>query len=391
MLLVQEYLKTHTLDQLREEHGVKHSFSKDQTLVSLNYEQIEAKEGDPIACQCRGLVLANKNGEKINPDNFKDTVIASYGFNRFFNEGQVNASVNYNDKNLKVYEKLDGTCIFLYFHNGWKTATRSVPLADIMIDNFNDHDFSSLFKKALQDTIKISFEEYVSTLDKDVTYIFELTTPRNIIVVKHKDYSVTLLGARNKITLQEYDVDQITNLVPKVKSYNLSNLKDIIDFVNSQDGSEHEGVVVRDSSFKRVKIKNPSYIALNKIKDSIAKSERSLVELVLLQKEDDVIPYLEQSLVEKINSFKDKFSKLVKRVDLKYEEYIKETDLHPYSKQVRKKVFAGFVTTREDWIDPFFKMYDGKCKSAMEYVMSKKHPVTGWGDSFIDHLIEVCK
>src|SRR5574338_1296815 len=58
-LLVQEYLETHTFGDLAREHGVYASFSKSGHKWSLNYDQIEAKESNPLAQECRGLVLSS--------------------------------------------------------------------------------------------------------------------------------------------------------------------------------------------------------------------------------------------------------------------------------------------------------------------------------------------
>ena len=65
MLLVQEYLMTKTLGQLAAEHGVYASFSKSGHKASFNYDQIEAKENDPLANQCRGLILATHDGRSL--------------------------------------------------------------------------------------------------------------------------------------------------------------------------------------------------------------------------------------------------------------------------------------------------------------------------------------
>ena len=78
MLLVQEYLMTHTFGDLAKEHGVYASFSKSGHKFSLNYDQIEARESDPLAQECRGLILAGEDG-------------------RVFPSQQINGRANYDD------------------------------------------------------------------------------------------------------------------------------------------------------------------------------------------------------------------------------------------------------------------------------------------------------
>ena len=132
MLLVQEYLKTHTFGDLIKDHGVYPSFSKSGRKFSLNYDQIEAKENDPLAQECRGLILAPVDGqpvyceldlngkrhyENVGPG---ETVILAYPMKRFFNHGQGSAAeINWHDPKLAVLEKLDGTLCIVY--HDWVT------------------------------------------------------------------------------------------------------------------------------------------------------------------------------------------------------------------------------------------------------------------------------
>src|SRR6185312_1760736 len=98
MLLVQEYLKNHSLKQLQEDHGVYASFAKSGQQASFNYDQIEAKESDPLSQECRGLVLSAIDGQsflpqaieingKLNYDHIVmgETKILALGMKRFFN------------------------------------------------------------------------------------------------------------------------------------------------------------------------------------------------------------------------------------------------------------------------------------------------------------------
>src|SRR5579885_1572432 len=212
MLLVQEYLKTHSFGDLAREHGVYASFSKSGHKFSLNYDQIEAKESDPLAQECRGLVLALADGSvisgvmgpdgKIDRSNVTplDTVVLAYPMKRFFNHGQGSAAnIDWSDPNLAVLEKLDGTLCIVYwdpFTNQWCVATRSVPEADLLMDN-GLFTFRTLFEKAVKETIGMEFNEFTKHLSPIHTYCFELTTPYNRIVVEYKKCGITLLALRN--------------------------------------------------------------------------------------------------------------------------------------------------------------------------------------------------
>ena len=123
--------------------------------------------------------------------------------------------------------------------------------------------FNELFWKTIFDkspNFKLSY------LDKRVTYVFELTTPYNIVVKPHGESSVTLLAARYNDTLIEATYDQLKEAahalhVTLVKSYDL-NAKDFGALIRTFENMpwSEEGYVVVDGNFNRVKIKNPAYV-----------------------------------------------------------------------------------------------------------------------------------
>lgn len=55
--LVSEYLKNHTLEQLRAEYGINFRLSSDLRKVSLNYDMIASPVGVKLVDECRGLIL----------------------------------------------------------------------------------------------------------------------------------------------------------------------------------------------------------------------------------------------------------------------------------------------------------------------------------------------
>jgi tRNA splicing ligase len=75
--LVCKYLETHSLTELYEEHGVKASIYRHK--APFNYDQIEAKNDDPLACQCRGLILS------ATCEQFPEEGVVGQTFDRFFN------------------------------------------------------------------------------------------------------------------------------------------------------------------------------------------------------------------------------------------------------------------------------------------------------------------
>lgn len=406
-LLAQEYLETHTFGDLAKDHGVYASFSKSGHKFSLNYDQIEAKESDPLAQECRGLVLSAKTGEsftskavmvngRLNYDTISPgvTTILAFPMKRFFNHGQGSAAeIDWSDPKLAVLEKLDGTLCIVYhdpFTDKWCVATRSVPEADLTMDN-GMFTFRTLFEKALEETTGYAFEGFKWFLDKHHTYCFELTTPYNRIVVEYKNNGVTLLAVRNLVTLGELDfshpvIDALPKKLPLVQAHTYTTVDELVTWVSSLNPMEHEGVVVRDGKFNRIKVKNAAYVAYNKVRDALATSPRNIVELILAEKDDDVVPFLPEEIVKNLQTIKTGIQKVIKEHDEAYLLAKVEADkIAPGD----KKTFAILITkNKELWTAPFFQMFDGKAVNMKDFIAKNRKDGT-WGNSFLDKMLEL--
>jgi hypothetical protein len=407
MLLVQKYLETHTFGELARDHGVYASFSKSGHKFSLNYDQIEAKESDPLAQECRGLVLSLEDGRPVfgvtGPDGKLDrsniepglTKILAFPMKRFFNHGQGSAAnVDWSDPKLAVLEKLDGTLCIVYwdvFTNQWCVATRSVPEADLLMDN-GIFTFRTLFEKAVQDTMKMSFDTFTKSLVKEMTYCFELTTPYNRIVVQYEQCGITLLAARYLPTMEEMDPKELAIVrigeVPCVQAHTYTSVSELVDWVSSLNPMEHEGVVVRDSNYNRIKVKNAAYVAYNRVRETLGASERNIMEILLQEKDDDVVPFLPEEIVKNLLKIKAGLQVALKLHD---EAYVAAKAQADATMPGDKKTFAILVTkNKELWTAPFFQMFDGKATNMREFIANNRKDGT-WGNSFLDRLLELSK
>jgi hypothetical protein len=404
MLLVQKFLENNTFGALASEHGVYVRFSNSGHKFSLNYDQLEAKESNPLAQECRGLILSLEDGSKILDTNAMDiaardaiipgkTKILAYPMKRFFNHGQgAAADINWSDRNLAILEKLDGTlCIVYYdpFTYQWCVATRSVADADLFMDN-GVFTFRTLFEKAVQDTMTITFAELTDSLNKEITYYFELTTPYNRIVVHYPNNMITLLGARDLISLEEINPIELeivqSGKLPYARAYTYTSVNELLTLVSSLNPMEHEGVVVRDSQFNRIKVKNAAYVAYNKMRDCLITSPRNCVEIILLEKDDDVISFLPEEIVKNLIKIKADVQLIIKQYDEIYVTIKAEADtILPGD----KKTFALLLTKKEKlWSAPLFQMFDGKVINMKDFINKNRKEDT-WSNSFLDKLLEL--
>lgn len=382
MLNVQTYLLTHSLDELALEHGVYARFStKNPAKFSLNYDQLEAKDADVISQECRGLVLSSGTALASKAVVVGPTQVLAYPMHRFFNYGQgAVAPVDFEHPDTKFYEKLDGTLCMLYFDPSspeWCVATRSVPDADLPMDGFGALTFSDLFWKAFHES-----GGNVSVLAQNTgkTFCFELCTPDNQIVVRYDDYKVFLLAVRDNLG-KNLAVEDFGGLcVPLAPSYRLGSVSDMLNFVSSREPSKFEGIVACDHNFNRCKVKNAGYMALGKIKDSVAKSPRAVMEIVLLGQEDDVMPLCQPPIQKMILNYKEKIVELFHAWDALYTQ-IYDPD---------RKTFALAVDAAGANMGYMMTRWQGRCSSAHDWV-TKARKGTTWGDGFLDNLISLCK
>lgn len=306
-MLILDYLKTHSLQELRDEHGIKYNVRGH--LVTLAYDQFEASMNNPIACMCRGMVITD---DAFVPSNVSESIavdvplpqarILAFPFVRFFNYGQGDLIF----KPEKVYEKLDGSMIVMYYDDHkdcWQFGTRNVPDGSNTA-NGGQTSFRELVLKAAAKHYGYEDPSMASShglfwnrfsLVKGMTYIFELMTPENKVVVEHRDYHLYLIGARSGKNdgFQELDVDQVAastgfDCAPSFKMKFKDNSKDVLDtlvkFANMRDPLYHEGFVVLGENWQRLKIKSDAYVTYNKVHDL---SQYDILNLILTGEIDD--------------------------------------------------------------------------------------------------------
>lgn len=281
-LEVQKYLRAgHTPEQLKEEYGIGfRRHGRYPKLVTFKYDQIDSHHhrAQKIVRECRGLVLCEKFHWKV----------VAYPFERFFNFGDGFAD-QIDWDTACVQEKLDGSLMILYHHrNEWHIASSGTPDAGGSVGISEIITFKDLFWNTFGAQIGWTWlEECLARLPKELTFMFELCTPDNRVVVRHAQPKVVLLGARNRETFQELRPGEVIHLFPNTdipRVYPIRSAKHAVQSLNDMKGEEGEGYVVVDSSFNRIKMKCPSYVALHHLADNLL-SMRLIMQNVVLKEE----------------------------------------------------------------------------------------------------------
>jgi hypothetical protein len=404
-LHVQTLLLNRTLNEIKAMHGINFRFAENcgNRKFSLNYDMLESKDSDPVAAQCRGVVLYRTTSGEFNGDVVVgETKLLCRTMPRFFNLGQ-GAAAPVDFETSRFFEKLDGTMIALHYDssvkNRWCIATRSVPEADLFIDGFETFTFSTLFEKAVSETSGMSFESWLEkeNLNKAYTYVFELCTPVNQVVVRHENYRAYSIAVLNTASGKEYSIDDQSlsiRCIPLCQTYKLKNLDDMLAFVSNLDGHMHEGLVVCDDRFNRVKVKNAQYLALSRINDSACKSNRSLLELCLSGKLDDALPLLSVQVQSKAGEFKEALVGHFNAKDKAYDECLNMTKIMiekngwDLSKDYRKAVALSVKQNKLASMPYTMARLNGKTSSMREYVESLVNPDGSYPKGLLDSILE---
>lgn len=222
-------------------------------LVMLKYNMIECKFDKDVHKYCRGSI--------VRLDTFQYVCKA---FNKFFNFGESKCDVLVGL--LGGFEKLDGSLIKFYnLNNKWRVATNgnpfpedsSLPMPNPAVSTFGElvsHTLDQMFGHC--DIEKLG-------LNKKRTYLFELCTPYNQVVVMHEDCKLYFLSSMDNETGVELGNSELINF-PRPKERTVDSLEEIVAIAKRLPYND-EGFVICDENFNRVKVKSPSYVAIHHI------------------------------------------------------------------------------------------------------------------------------
>lgn len=274
--LPQEWLQMgHSLEELESEFKIKHKrHGKFPNLVQLKYSQIESDFNNALVRQCRGIILDEA-------DNWK---IVAWPFDKFGNYGEGYAA-DLDWDSARIQEKLDGSLIIMYYYdNEWHVATSGMPDAAGQVNGF-DATFNDLFWT----TFAANRLTVPLPMQRNLTFMFELTSPMNRVVVRHSKSTLTLIGVRDRNSGQEHLASEFL-MYPVVREFGLKGIWRIDDIKESfgvLDPTSIEGYVVLDKDFNRLKVKHPGYVILHHLRDNL--TPKGILGVVITGEVDEVI------------------------------------------------------------------------------------------------------
>ena len=351
--------------------------------VLLKYSQIDSDMSLPEVQDARGLILEKGTWK-----------VMSLPFRKFFNAAEGHAA-KIDWETALILEKLDGSLMQLYYDwvlDEWCVGTSGTADASGEVNNKMGTTFADLFWGTIA-KLNGKFHMITSTnahnkftpeertarlnefLNKDFCWIFELTTPYNVVVKPHTESSVTLLTARNVNTLEELSYENLCWMrveldVPVVKAFdiNASNVGHILATLEGMPWSE-EGYVVVDEKFNRIKIKNPAYVAVHHLKSKTA--EYNILEIVKSNEIDEFGATFPERL-EEITQLHKNYHDLRIKLNEVWVVLQNHKPKNITKEETKKYAMKVFEITKEMGVPNhtglYFGLKDGKVESVDKYL-----------------------
>lgn len=250
--LICDYIKNHI--NWEEELSQSPYFlkiKKKDNYVLFMYDQIRSDFYIPLVQEARGIIIDIENKK-----------VVAHAFNKFHNYGEGPAA-EIDWSTARVQEKLDGSLIKIWHDkNGWHISSNgTIDAYDAVLDQSGKS-----LGELVMDLGCISFD----TLNPLYTHIFEYVSPYNRVVIDYQEPELYYIGRRNMETGEEEFIPE-SNMRPRPKEYPISTLADCLRAAaelgdEGPDNVEHEGFVVVDANFHRIKIKSPAYVMAHHIR-----------------------------------------------------------------------------------------------------------------------------
>jgi hypothetical protein len=316
--------------------------------VLLKYDQFLSDFNIPLVRECRGIILNEM-------DSYCPCCIPFFKFGNF-GESYV---PNIDWATARIQEKLDGSLIKLWHYKGkWHISSNGE------IDARNAYINSALLTGSRQVSLYTLFmEAWVKTgiqmynLDEYFTYMFELTSPHNRIVVRYGETTIRHIGTRDMRTLYECDIDIG---IPKPHEFPFNTLDACIESAK-QLGDNVEGYVVVDKYYNRVKVKSPLYVALNHKSQGVT-TRSNIVEIIQKNEQDEFLTYFPE--------FREVFKDILDRIEAFSARQIDSLAEIQAITLDSRKALAEIVMKRE-CPACLFALIDGKASNARDWLLSR--------------------
>ena len=303
-----------------------------------------------IRRECRGLIF-DLDGKLINRR-----------YHKFFNVNERDETaigkIDWSRPHV-ILEKLDGSMVSPCYVNGHIRWMTKMGITDTSME-------AEAFVASHPDYTELA----IDYLQNGFTPIFEWCSNKNRIVLDYPEDRLVLTAIRDTRFGNYLLHDALERIgerygIPVVKAYDTNSAKHpsyVVDMVRAAE--DFEGVVVRFDDGHMVKIKSDWYVRIHKVK-SLLGQERDVVELILKNELDDMLPVLPREDVEKIEKFQ---SALMEKI-VTHAKYAASL-VHRLRDRMDRKTFALEVapTMPAMWRALVFQFWDKEVTEVLTYL-----------------------
>ena len=362
----------HGLEKLKNEFGIVVKEYPD--LYVLNYDQIESPKTHPIVQECRGLILD------------KDYNIVSRSFDRFFNFGENNTGENCNFSKCKIFEKLDGSLINVYYYNGnWNVSTRGTAFAESEVNWFG-LSFKELVYKALnistQEEFNSIFDGFGLKCRDFYTFIFEVTSRENRVVTHYDGYTLWLLAIRDNSDGMYFDRESLKHHALKCgiefpKEYYFKSIDDCMKAIEELKDLKEGYVVYENIGLSGIdeyvpvfKLKSPTYLAVHRLKGEGLTPKR-IIDLVNMNEHEEYLTYFEDDR-KYFEPYIKAYEILFDDINFIWEKYKMVRDQKDFAMCVKDFPFASILfRKRKDSEQSFLHLFNLQSDSYKRDLLEK--------------------
>lgn len=357
MLELQEFLAAYERgEELLAEAPYNLKVKRDGEYILFSYNMIDSDFSKPLVHECRGIILRYGTWD-----------IVCRPFDKFWNV-QESRAAEIDWSTALVSEKLDGSLIKVWHDkNIWNVSTNGTIFAinaEVVSMNAHGKTFYDLFMTALAKT-----QVDIPSQNTEYTYLFELCSPFNKIVVHYPDVKIVHLATRITETGEyvEHDIG-----VEKPQVFPVSSEAECIAAAEHLPFNE-EGYVVRDAQGNMVKIKSPAYVAAHRLVNNGVVTPKRIIGIVALNEQEEFLSYFPEyaesfdEIVEKFETMKASANNAV--IELESLEFDSRAELAKYAFTTMAPhfVFAIVDGNVENFNEWFLKLTDNARTKMMGY------------------------
>lgn len=280
------------------------------------------------------------------------------------NENPAYAAANYDFAALHtIQEKLDGSMIapVPYANKTFRLGTRA-GVTDVAMK-------AERFIAIQEPCTRSDYRDFIfQCLADNMTPIFEYCARDQRIVIDYSTSALVLTSIRDNETGKYFDIHNHAGYVPdrvKIVRQVYTNDGSISDFAAViKELQGQEGVVIKFADGRFVKIKGDDYCLKHRALDGL-RFEKDVLQLVLKNELDDVLPLVADDVKERLTQYRDS---VFNRLELARQELMGVWDRH--STAPTKKEFAELIKD-SPYKTGLFKLWDGKEYSLVDFVLTK--------------------